>query len=173
MVIREIIDILKVSKEDGVPKYWRKFTVDNTVDSVPVETDDDSTSRLSNPTGEIFTAGDTMEILSMGFKMPSGYTLVGQAEPFQQRSIILAQLSVGASFPLPVFNSYYMFENYEHAIGQYIPMIAELDFTLEMYIDEIGDVSMLNVPDSENGKTYYIEPFAKIRHSINLEAYSE
>jgi len=176
--VSAIIDIMKPI--EGNSPF---FTVNNTVDFVEVQFTDVANYAMSNAEGKYRLAiGDNFNILSLGVSIPLGF------EHYQQVTnpggsitlpyLILSvkpQIISAAEQPFLPEKISLPFENYELSINQYIytsssfiNVHAILSIRPPTTSEQGVRISMLNVPDSLNGKTFSYSPFVKIEHSFEL-----
>jgi len=165
-----------------------RFTVDNTQPVVALSIDVPSYTgarALRVPSsGEVFfVAGDGLNLLSVGICLPQNYVFAtgvtngGAVLPLSRQlpDIELRAKNVFNEENI-VFRGAFPFCNYEMAIGQDF-FYGSNDAVGGKYyveanilnIDKCG-ISMLNVPDSENGKIYYCPIFAKVSHTLAMVA---
>lgn len=174
-----IIDIMR-PRETTSPF----FVVDNTQDFVLVEFPAVTPSYMENADKKhIFHFGDNFNLLSIGVSLPLGFeyysqVLVPGGNVFNTPYLILALLIPVPPYTENLFipNRYSLpFGNYELSINQYI--YTSLQFQGVNFFVNIRPplpaeqeirISMLNVPDELNGKSFPYSPFAKIEHSIEL-----
>lgn len=162
------------------------FVVNNAVDSVTIVPPPGATNRLFNGAGnDIFTRGDSLRILSVGIKIPESFTLFNilANPPLTDITVIAEGFISGDLYTNPNFSGTtenIIMENYEMVIDAFmncrecfstiVPannLLTE-DFYLRGYPSYAFEISMLGVPDSLNGKTFYIVPFVKVLHSIDI-----
>lgn len=174
-----IIDIMR-PRETVCPF----FEVDNTLDYVLVDFGDVEPYYMENADKKsVFHFGDNFNLLSIGVSMPLGFEHYSQVRDpggniFNTPYLILALITTSAPFTENEFvpNRYSLpFGNYELSINQYIYTSLQFqgtDYHVVIRPPKPGEqeirISMLNVPDSLNGKTFPYIPFAKIEHSIEL-----
>lgn len=171
-MITEIISA--VSNNNGY------FTVDNTKGTVPVLT---QYAQFGYPyigvSGEKFDIGDNINLLSMIVSAPKNYVIENVTNVVNANFIIRSYQQHHAHTNL--FSTKLGFFNYENSIGQFLDFNEQIGvlekYLLELFITGLGtvesptstlNISMLNVPNSENGKTYYLQSFLKIQHTIEM-----
>jgi hypothetical protein len=177
----EKIDVLMNAMADCL-----YFDVDNTVDSVTIVPVPGATSRVANGAGNnVFTRGDSLRILSIGIRIPESFTVFNilANPPFPYLTVVPEGVITGDLFTNPNFSGTTQIlpmENYELVIDAFLNCRESLDtivpgrtlldenFYLRVYPAYAFDVSMLGVPDSLNGKRFYVMPFIKVSHSIDL-----
>lgn len=145
------------------------FIVDSTVYSVPiVESVDISDIRFvsSNGSDFIFDRGENVSLLSFGVLLPNGYTIDSQSTQIYQVRQYNSITNQIITTPLTTFIP---FENSEISAGIFVDHQTENNDS-PFYLKPILDlsVSMVGVPQSEDGKTYKIKPFIKILHNNSL-----
>lgn len=170
-----ITEILSVAYND----CW-SFTVDNTKETVPIIGNDGITvSNFYGPNGRRFKSGDNLNILSLSICAPKNYILENIDSSINTADFdIVSYQQYTASQKL--FSTKIGFFNYENSIGQFIDFNNSLGpeyFILSLTISHLAaigetnsalNISMLNVPDSENGKTYFLQAYMKIQHSLEM-----
>lgn len=161
------------------------FTVDNTVDWVLVDFPPSTPLRMQNSDEKkSFRPGDNFNILSVGVSLPLGFEFYSQVVTPLGSDFNLPFLRLNLIGILPpnvikdiVPNAYALpFGNYELSINQYVNVLelyGEEPFSLAIRSPLPNDqeirISMLNVPDSLNGKIFPYIAFAKIEHTFELE----
>lgn len=166
-----IVEILKpVNTVDGL---FASFTVDNTVDSVDIILPPTPVFKgLSNYDGQgFFVNGDNIELLSFGLPLPVGYDLaVGSSTGAIKVDVYYIEDSV-AKFE-KFLRTWMPFGNYEYAIDSFFSHRSIPDsnnsYSLVWDILEPIKISMVGIPDSENGKVYKVAPFVKVAHSLEM-----
>lgn len=177
----EVIDVLTIPLSN-----CHYFDADNTVDSVtsvlPV------TNRYcfnANGNDEI-VKGDSIRVLSCGLIIPESFTLfkaVGGA-PLPSIAVIPIGKVTGQAYSNPNFQNgmqYLPMENFETVTDSFLSAseaVNVIDPTKTLlyenyYLKLSGAfytpvISMLNAPNSVNGKRFYVVPFIKIAHSLPM-----
>ena len=162
------------------------FVVDNTKSFVPLRHGALYTgNELSNPAGLFsFDNGDNINILSVAICAPNGYLMENSTKIDNGNGGININLKeFGLTSSVNILKTFLPFYNYECAIGQFNNFDptrrAGYTYTLKMVLLGLnsaaasGDtstihVSMRNIPDSENGKTYYSQLYCKIQHTLPM-----
>jgi hypothetical protein len=171
------------------------FIVDNSRPSVemllPIVNDQYMVN--ANGVGD-FNLCDNFTLLSLGVKMPLAFEFCGAdaivMPPTPTRSEILPLRLIGRWGPnftntmtLNSGNILLPYENYEMSVNNYfdIPATWKTAFRINLWPTIFADysnvdneyppnISMLNVPNSLNGKIFYITIFAKIEHTYDINA---
>lgn len=166
-----IVEIIK--PVNNISGLFATFTVDNTVDSVELIIDSEPPFKgLANYDGQgFFVNGDNVEVLSFGLPMPAGYNIVsGDGTGALKFDIYYIDQSIAKFSKL--LRTWVPFGNYEYAVDGFfshrdIPE-SNNSFSVIWDIVEPVRVSMVGVPDSENGKVYRVAPFLKVAHSLEM-----
>ncbi len=150
------------------------FTCNNAVDKVPLTVG--GGVLWSGTKKSVFKNGDAFTLLSLGFTAPLGFEFynVSDSNNFLQ-SIEFGLVPVGNEVYIgnePLDKVFLPFASYELANGTYYKNSA---FTGQNYrifakfsTDGTPEISMLNVPNSLNGKTFLMPIFMKIQHTESL-----
>jgi hypothetical protein len=132
-----------------------------------------------------FKAGDSFRLLSLGFVIQDGFALFKSVSvtPFMSMAIEPFGVTSGQQYVYPGFSSGQQFvcmENYEQVIDLFFPCRSAInsvdptknllseDFQLSVHLTNEYSISMLGVPATMEGKTFYIVPFIKISHSLPM-----
>ncbi len=177
-----IIDIVTYLKTDDEFEGKYSFTVDNTVESVDIEltakAEGNGKINLGLPVSEFgnMLVKEAFTVLSAGWFLPNGYQFA------QQRDYGIT----GVEFKLwgceendnyvDLRNYYLPYGNAEISINDFVDKTDltihtadGMSLSVELVTNDPSEkyqVSMLNVPDSENGKEYLVTPFLKLAHSF-------
>jgi hypothetical protein len=172
----EIVEVLKTFEIDGAtPHHWLQFQVDNTQPQVPLVSnlEPDYSIKLRNPfnLGQ-FAVGDMIEVLSVGINLPEQYQFAGEnINRFFGFKYEMTETGTPANVE-DLYAGGIWTENYELAVSSELQVNTGWATPGELSVVTSGgwipSVSMLNVPDSENGKIYAIDAFVKIRHTVAL-----
>ena len=171
------------------------FVVDNTKLSVPLILPSEANLYMINASGNgNFEAGDNFNLLSIGVKVPLSFeftgadAIVSPATP-QKAEVMPLKLQGfwGTNFEyVDRLNGGQLlipFENYEMSYNNFFddPSRWKTHFRLFLWPSKFAEysqenpesppnISMLTVPDSLNGKTFYITIFCKIEHTYPINA---
>lgn len=173
----ELIDVMM-----HLPGSQPNFTVDTSgVDFVTV-TNPALPVYVQNASGlNIFSAGDNFRLLSIGYIIPENFTIFGDS-PIRFQITPYGTVS-GLTYYNPIWSGTYQYlpmENFElvqdalfNCFDAYRTGFPAFNLTSENFKLSVSNlvglrISMLGVPTSLNGKTFYIKPFIKILHTINL-----
>jgi len=168
------INISKVDKMRIVEIITNKgaacgtITVNNAVDYVPVVYAGGTAGFLSNGAAANFlNAGDTMEILSMGYNVPLGFDVYNSVSGATKDTPIinidgLNTLGV-VSFLIDPSLFYMQFQNYEMAIGRVLSSTIKTRLRASFF--NTVNISMIGVPSTLNGKVFEVPIFLKIAHN--------
>ena len=125
--------------------------------------------------GKRFTFQDNIVILSIGCELPLGFEFYDNiiGGDFQLPSVGLKYIKNidGLSTPIKTPSSFWLpFGNYEMNLGIYNEIVdtVGLFFWIKGFFNANYRISMVNVPDSLNGETFYVPLFLKILHTIEL-----
>lgn len=159
------------------------FVANNLVESVAI-TIPAGDKIIYNAFGESrFSKGDSFRILSLGVHMGEAFSFRKSiaVTPFIQLSLVPLGVPSGDTYAYPGFASglqYAMMECYEQVSDIYFPckdaygvahpannLLLE-DFRLTLYPLNVYNVSMLSIPATYTGKTFYVVPFIKVLHTI-------
>lgn len=160
-----IVEVL-TADNSNIANLW-SFTVDNTKAFVTVVGGD--ITFCNDRLNTIFSAGDNIGLLSIGLPLPNGYNLKSG-----EYTGALEAYVFNISGPIiPILNTWLPFGSYEMAVDGFYnhrSYAFEADrYLLKAKRPQPINIDMVGIPDSENGKTYYISPFVKIAHSLELE----
>ena len=162
------------------------ITVNTAVLSVPIPNMVGPVAMYSSDTVTyLFSNGDNIELLSIGFFIPERFVLydslpgVGATAPFIIARLYAYQNVSGVSVPLNQFgnngNIKIPFPNYELALGVFVDAATEIGEAFYMQIEfpittgfDVWNISMVNVPVALNGQTFHIVPFIKVLHNFAL-----
>jgi hypothetical protein len=113
--------------------------------------------------------GDNPEILSIGVKLPNGYSEYMLSDRPYKKGLQIGLESTGSSLSAGFTNTYLPFDSYELSTGNFpeIPWDFFLSSTpvkvLLQFLNTTVDMS--GVPATEDGKIYFVDVFVKIRHT--------
>jgi len=176
----ERIDILTTKSGHGA-----EFIVDNTVVSVDLKPLDALafSTLYSSDGNSIFERGDNFIVLSVGYFLPHGFTMAGNAtDPIMSEIYLTARETVSLTvraLPQVGNNARILlpFENYEMSLGVFVDteatgivqsFILQTNFTQGTNVGPWPQVSMANVPAILNGLTLEATPFIKVLHNFPL-----
>ena len=162
------------------------FDVNLLVNSVTIVPPVGANNYLSNGAGNsIFQRGDSLRILSVGIKLLESFNIFNilANPPFVTLSVFPRGVATGNAYTNPNFSGTtqnIMMENYEIVIDSFLNcresfntivparnLLSE-NFRLIGYPGYAFEVSMLGVPAIVDGMRFYITPFVKVLHSIDL-----
>lgn len=176
----ELIDILTPKLTD-----CPSFIVNNAVNSVTVTSMAIEKEMYSGDGRRRFTNADAMIVLSVGYFIPERFVLwnyenvAGEQLTNPHIELRLKEntgvfwdvfgFGSGGVMPIP-------FPNYEFSIGGFINPkdLGLTGTTFEVFCKFGADsadrmqISMVDVPAALNGQTFYIVPFIKVLHSLQL-----
>lgn len=179
----EILDILTV-----YPTKCQQFTVNTAVDHVPLVEVAVPDYRLFNSNGkQRFLNGDNFSILSTGYVLPEAFTFSKLTAAMGTKALMSNQLAIkgvsGKTYSIDVLGRGLgvdvPFENFELALDIFVDTGKQIDlnpphgalnenFYLETNLQNYLDISMLGIPASFNGKVFYVTPFFKILHNLQM-----
>lgn len=171
------MEILEILSNDPLDINNAKFTVDNTQTIVPIT--NANLIMFKNSAGlSIFTRGDNLVMLSCGVIMPQGFTLTTSDRstlPNNYNKPLGVEFYLGSvtnTFNIPLYSQgqggiIIPFNDYEMSLGNFCDSIRTEQFVIRCSSFN-GGVSMLNVPNSLNGKTFNISMFVKVIHNYHL-----
>jgi len=167
-----IIDILDVEQDD-----CPSFVVDNTQDYIEAAHSASGDagylkSAFNTGTGP-FKQGDNITILSFGVRIPYGFEMYNEPSSASSGESYLTwdikEKTSGTVHSLSPGATKLEFLNYEMSYGRFFDVSDSAeDFWLVTKLNNASRplrISMLNVPDSLNGVTIYVRPFAKVSHT--------
>ena len=160
------------------------FVPNNALDAVVITIPAGFSNRFGNYSKNIFTKGDSFQLLSAGIILPECFTFWRAllSPPLLSLSIKANGVTSGADYVNPNFplaQTFLPMENYETVFDVFYDCKSSyrggnpsLNLLLENFY-VVGQVvnqaiSMLGVPAAFNGKTMYIVPFLKVLHTIPL-----
>jgi hypothetical protein len=160
------------------------FVPNNGVNAVTITIPAGFSNRFGNYSKNIFTKGDSFQLLSAGIVIPECFTSWRAllAPPLCSLTLKAMGFVSGANYTNPNFplaQTFLPMENYETVFDvfydckdSYRGGNPALNLRLEnFYI--VGNIvpqaiSMLGVPNAFNGVTMYLVPFIKVLHTIPL-----
>jgi hypothetical protein len=161
------------------------FTADTSKDLVIAKGPNPQQAKLINGNGQgVFTAGDSLIVLSYGVMLPENFTFFMQSGTGLPILVLWGKaLAVSPFFfNLPIFpgtafgsSLNVIEENREMEIdgfcsyGEMKGNTGAIKDNYSLNVNFSCEVSMLNVPVAANGKTYYVVPFLKVAHNIALQ----
>jgi len=162
----KLIDLLQQPVGDA-----QTFTVDNTQAFVDLNNTPSLGVLTARNGDKVFTRGDNFNILSVGVVMPINYQIYPNSVGGHITTGIefFVKENAGAStVPVDPEGVVLPFGSYEMNLGAYFDVEnVPYDFNLYFGIDKMR-ISMVGVPDSENGKVYSVPVFAKVEHTIEV-----
>ena len=155
--------------------YAYSFTVDVSQDSVGLSSSEPIHYMFNGEDKRKFPAGDSINLLSMGAILPRGYEfyeLKNGTDKFVLPTVSLrVRLETGVDLLIAPIKQNLPFGDYEISINTFLSAntLSETEFNLAFEFDTslpLPEISMLNVPVSEDGKVYHVSLFAKIQHNL-------
>jgi len=146
------------------------FVADNTQPAVPLAASAATGAALISSAGNYFQAGDNITILSLGLSVCPMFSLtqytadLSTYDPMLQVFVSFVHGAAGTS----PFQSYVPFSTFENSINQYCTGIAGSQYQMKMGISpnvHPGMALTASAPSAYNGKTFYVDVFAKIQHT--------
>ena len=155
------------------------FTVDKSKDSVALSYG----SPLPNSYGLLidgynnykFPPGTNINILSLGFSVPSGFEFAQISDDTHYYQRIFFEVKYSSDSFRTDINRYNIpFQNYEVALSAYCGLASNniSDYSLFAHFDvnNMPKILMLNVPPSFNGLKFYVPVFVKVQSSYDMVA---
>lgn len=161
----DLIDIFTLPQDEDVKM---SFIVDNTQDYITLFSTNFEYKTIGFGVDGRLQQGDNFNILSLGLSMPEMYrdSLLVDS-PSLNLGVNLASVESGTI--KRIFDSVLPFVNYELSINNFIENnVVVGEHTAIMDAGITIAISMNNVPDSENGKEYFVKPFIKIAHTLPI-----
>lgn len=171
------IDVM-MQANAGTVQNMGIFTVDNTQEFVYIDYLTENPYLFTASMEWIFRRGDNIQLLSYGVSLPLGFELYhtqlrsGVECPHYFHFYLLGMS--GTKYQIyPGFLFLPLNSDYETAFGSFydVSHIQENFMLVAKFsgqLDNRARVSMLNVPDSLNEKTFYVSIFAKVAHNLSL-----
>lgn len=170
-----IIDIL-TQRDIEAPFF--EVNIDAEGGYVPLQYDENYTGLLINGLFySCFQYKDNFNILSAGIQLPLAFEFYPNdavnSSPLNWIFFKIRNLE-GAFSTLPDTALWLPFENNEINVGKYVDIPSFINTTFELSLNILNPpaenvlISMLNVDESLNGKTFYCPLFCKIQHTLPL-----
>jgi hypothetical protein len=158
------------------PSFVANNAVDDVAATVPV-----APHYAGNSAGKsIFSKGDSLQLLSIGYKLPEAFTSLVVVSPLDSLSIVVYGVTSGFIYLYPnlaLSTTFVPMEGYELVTDVFFdcalatgagPGLLKEDYKISVTLDTFLYVSMLGAPAALNGKTFYIVPYLKVLHSLPM-----
>lgn len=159
------------------------FVADKDVDYVElsIPAGDQMGELITNSGVSVFQEGENFIILSIGCVMPLSFQFWNDDTYLRNGAQLwFNQVGTANTRTLPRMPSiWFPFESYEMSLGMFfnprnVEAPIETDFFLRAKFSEVDGnfarISMLNMPESLNEKTFYVPIFMKVLHTYDLYA---